>query len=234
MAKGLAAIRCLPCVSFLLACWSGMVRSAFAVPPDAPQVTRVVKLTHLAIILPELQFERERWSGGPHKTDLWSPTVQQVADAEKAIVRETHRGEEPGKAEPKVDYVIQYWGLSVDSRKWIVCQVWRVDALRGKFDGLNDFLTKVLTESLPAIEEPSDAEPPHYFEYYYNTATGALEDYPFDGDQAKCPDCGEGGSGAIGGVAARPRRPEARRSADRPGVSHPLRGIREARSEKRR
>jgi hypothetical protein len=215
----------------LLACWFGAYPVAVAGPPDAPQVTRVVKLTYLAIILPELQLTRESWGSGT----LWTPSVQQVAEAEKAIVRDIDDGAEAGKAQPKVEYLIQYWGLSVDSRKWIVCQVWRVDALGKKFDGLNEFLTNVLTESLTVIEEPSPPEPPHYFEYYYDPATGALEDSPFREEDAASegPACG-GRSDPVADAPSPACRAELRRVANQSRTSRPSRGIRGTRTEKRK
>ena len=167
------------CLGLSFACWPGPVDPALGGPPDAPQVTRVVKLTHLAVILPESQMVRESWGGGrPPRMDLWTPSVQQVAGAEKAVLREID-GMEGGRAKPKVNYLIQYYGLSVNSRKWIVCGVWRLSALREKYEGngdewLADFLTGILTQSLRRYEDLGPNEPPGFLEFFYDPSTGAL------------------------------------------------------------
>jgi hypothetical protein len=78
----------------------------------------VVKLTHLAVILPELDETRKDW-----KCQLWTPTIKQVTRAERAILR---RIKDLSKANGKPDianahFIIQYFGLVLEDRRCIAC-----------------------------------------------------------------------------------------------------------------
>jgi hypothetical protein len=137
-----------------------------------------VKLKHLAVILPELQIVRESWGDKNGPAELWTPTVQQVAVAEKAILR---RLEEEAKAGAKVDakgkYIIQYYGLVLKPKrqKVIVCQMWRTEAL-AKDPGMqfDELLVTLFTQSYSATIEPSDTEPAEFLEVLYDPASGNL------------------------------------------------------------
>ena len=91
---------------------------------SARSPARVVKLVHLAIILPESETTRDDWN-----CDLWTPTVKEVAGAEKAIL---HRIRELAKDGVDVEadgkHVIQYYGVVLEKKKWIACSVVNIKA----------------------------------------------------------------------------------------------------------
>jgi hypothetical protein len=89
-----------------------------------PSVSRVVKLTFLAVVLPE-QAVRKAWD-----CESWTPTLAQVADAEKAMIKHLSPTQD-ASAPPnlKERYIIQYYGIVVDKKKWIVCGVYKTRAL---------------------------------------------------------------------------------------------------------
>jgi len=146
--------------------------------PDEKSVSRVVKLNHLAVILPELQIVRESWGEG---CQLWSPTVQQVAAAEKAVLRRMEDEARAGaKVEPKAKYIIQYHGVVLDGRKLIVCDAWRIEALQNDF-GLDELLEILLTGSYSGAVDFNETGPADFIALYYHLSTGQAYDYP-EGD----------------------------------------------------
>jgi len=75
-------------------------------------VSLVVKLTHLAVILPELQEVRDDWD-----CELWTPTVEQAAAAEKAILQRIKELAKDGvKFDVNARYIIQYYGVVLEKR----------------------------------------------------------------------------------------------------------------------
>jgi len=82
-------------------------------------VARVAELTHLAVILPELEKVREKWNC----ERLWTPSIEQVAAAEKAALARLRENADVGaRVDPKAKYIVQYYGIVLDKRKWIVCE----------------------------------------------------------------------------------------------------------------
>jgi hypothetical protein len=161
-------------IARLVAIWAfaimAMPLSAGASPPS---VARVVKLTHLAVILPELQQVRDDWD-----CELWTPSVEQVAAAEKAIFRRMKKDVANG-AEFNLHgwYIIQYYGIVLKGTKWIVCSVTDIRTLDSAAHGedgslLPDTLTEIFAR--PYGETDSD----YWFEAFYDPVADKLSDSP--------------------------------------------------------
>ena len=109
--------------------YTQVYNKGFAVEPPH-QIATVTKLTHLAVILPELQIVQDDW-----QCALWTPTVGQVAAAEKAVLLQIKEYAQVGvkvsdaEATLKSQYVIQYYGVYLHKRKWIICSIVNINTL---------------------------------------------------------------------------------------------------------
>jgi len=175
-------------LAWLLAYCFSMLGITSADTPDEKPVSRVFKLNHLAVILPELPIVRESWGGD---CQLWTPTVPQVAAAESAVLRRIEEAAHAGaKVDPKAKYLIQYYGVVLKAKKWIVCQAWRTESLRKDPDMEFDKLLEALfTQSYSCIEEPSETEPAGHLELYYDPSAARLSDHPADSPHSPRTDC---------------------------------------------
>lgn len=136
--------------AFLIVCGSFLtVTSGCA--DEKPQVSRVLKLTHLAIILPELKGVQEGWGD---RCELWSPEVNEVAVAEKALLQFIEDANKNGATfDLNAHYLIQYYGLKHEGRKLIVCQCVRIEGITKAFPFPPDELfTMLLTESFSCTD----------------------------------------------------------------------------------
>ena len=108
------------CAALLLAIGFGLLSARAAWWEEEPPISRVLKLTHVAVILPE-ETIREDWN-----CEAWTPTVEQVTAAEKTLVsylRQPAKGSEVHDRGER--YIIQYFGVVMEKKKWIVCSVYK-------------------------------------------------------------------------------------------------------------
>ena len=92
-------------------------------------VAQVVKLNHWAVIVLGDELTKSDW--GP-KCDLWTPAIEQVEAAERAVLRDivkSAKTEKRNKQGPR--FIIQYYGLVIEKKKWIVCSVFDIGASQG-------------------------------------------------------------------------------------------------------
>jgi hypothetical protein len=185
-----------------------MLAGAAAFGQEKPRsVARVVKLTHLAVILPESVVPipaesarneaRPKWRieemqgmgvGPPQPASRmqpergWNPTVEQVAAAENAIVQRLKELAKSGctlplngsKIDVKAKYVIQYYGVDLEHKRWIKCYIINAELLREMATtgsvGLAEELEDVFTHPILVFDCP------WVFDTYYDPATNKLSE----------------------------------------------------------
>jgi hypothetical protein len=140
-----------------------------------PPVSRVIQLTHLAVILPAEKAHQAS------DYEAWNPTVEQVMAAEKAVLRYMGKPATGTKrSRPKEQYMIQYYGVLKEKKRWIVCGVYRMDALKnraiesknlklGNF-GFSEIVITLLT--YPYQETDTD----DWFDVFYDPSTNEISD----------------------------------------------------------
>ena len=148
-----------------------------------PLVSRVVKLKHLAVILPE-DTVRKKWD-----CDSWTPTVQQVTDAEKAVLLRLRQPEKVRRTadRPIIKYIIQYYGIVWKNQKWIACGVYKMSGLRDiveySGDSEDEFSTTMeMLFTYPYCEFDSE----DWRGFYYHASAGKLLD-PMDDPNEESP-----------------------------------------------
>ena len=146
-----------------------------------PPVARVLKLNYLAVILPE-KVVRTAWD-----CEAWNPTVEQVTAAEKALIKYLReekvlylRDEKTiNPSRPKDLFIVQYFGVVVERRKWIVCGVYNTRTLTELAKdqaaetlgyGFNDRLVSLL--AYPYCETDST----DWFDVFFDSSTNSLSD----------------------------------------------------------
>jgi hypothetical protein len=151
------------------------VTGAFAAETQRP-VSKVVRLTHMAVILPELERTREDWDCD----ELWTPNVEQVSRAEKVILERIKQFADSGrrvygkKITVHERYVIQYFGIVLDKRKWIVCFIINTRMFQESASVSNEDLAETLEGvfSVPYRVYDTDA----WFDAYYDPAANRLSE----------------------------------------------------------
>jgi hypothetical protein len=132
-------------------------------------VAQVVKLTHLAVILPERKDAR-----GPSGFEgLWTPTVKEVEAAEAALLPGIRRFEQDGDSHTKPTFVVQYYGVVWEKKKRIVCRAidTRVFIRTAKTEASDEFdpqLEHLLTMPMDSADDPL------FFSAMYDPAADAL------------------------------------------------------------
>jgi hypothetical protein len=153
-------------------CLAVPTRTALGAEQAHPTST-VVRLKHLAVILPELDETRRMW-----ECKLWTPTIKQVVAAEKAILRRIEKFPKVEGTMTRKDahYIIQYYGLILDGRKWIACSIVDIQLLIGDAAESNaeHMVSTTVTGLFTAVFDVKDSD--YFSDAFYDPATDRLSE----------------------------------------------------------